>query len=153
MRWSPKPRRRPLRPRTDTIDAPLMNKARHQLSLALTLRAWFLATGSQWDLVQVFAWGRMLSHNLQSRTWVAAVERTFSPEGRCPLCEAVSRAKQQHENSAPISSGQAEVKIHLLCEPVPTPVVAAPEFAPHRPRYRIASSLARSAPPVPPPRG
>ena len=34
---------------------------RRQLSLILTLIAWLFATGSHWDLVQAFGWGRMVT--------------------------------------------------------------------------------------------
>ena len=34
---------------------------RRQVSIVLVLAAWLLATGSQWDLAQTFAWGRMIT--------------------------------------------------------------------------------------------
>src|SRR5471032_1474735 len=79
---------------------------RRQLSLLLTLAAWLLATGSQWDLVQTFAWGRMFVENTRTLPLLEAAQRTFSPEGRCPICAAVSAAKQQQENSAPLPTGK-----------------------------------------------
>lgn len=125
---------------------------RHRLSLILTLFAWLLATGSQWDVVQTFAWGRMFATNVQTLSLLKAADRTFSPEGRCELCCAVSAAKQQQENSATIPGGKIESKIFLLFEPAPRPVVAAPVFSPWSLSDPLAPSLARSAPPVPPPR-
>jgi hypothetical protein len=120
--------------------------------LIFTLAAWLLATGSQWDLVQTFAWARMFALNAETLSLTEAAERTFSPEGRCALCEAVSGAKQQQENAATIPGGRADAKILLAFEPAPSPIVAAPDFSPWSLSDPLVSSLARSAPPVPPPR-
>jgi hypothetical protein len=125
---------------------------RQRLSLIFTLAAWLFATGSQWDLVQAFAWGRMFATNVQSMSVVEAAKLTFSPEGRCEICHAVSDAKQQQENSATVPGGKLDAKILLAFEPAPAPVVAAPEFSPWSLSDPLVSSLARSAPPVPPPR-
>lgn len=125
---------------------------RRQFSLLLTLAAWLLATGSQWDFVQTFAWGRMFVANACTMPLLDAVQRTFSPEGRCELCAAVSAAKQQEENSAPVPEGKAAGKIVLFCQPAPAPVVATPAFAPWSPSDPLVASLGRSAPPLPPPR-
>jgi hypothetical protein len=125
---------------------------RQRLSLIFTLAAWLFATGSQWDLVQAFAWGRMFATNVQSMSVVEAAKLTFSPEGRCEICHAVSDAKQQQESSATVPGGKLDAKILLAFEPAPAPVVAAPEFSPWSLSDPLVSSLARSAPPVPPPR-
>lgn len=125
---------------------------RRRLSLIFTLFAWLLATGSQWDLVQTFAWGRMFVTNVQSMSVAEAARLTFSPEGRCEICHVVSDAKQQQENSATIPGGKVDAKILLAFEPASSPVVAAPDFSSWSLSDPLASSLARSAPPVPPPR-
>ena len=125
---------------------------RHRLSLVFTLCAWLLATGSQWDLVQTFAWGRMFATNVQRMSVVDAAQLTFSPEGRCEICSVVSDAKQQQENSATVPGGKVDAKVLLAFEPAPSPVVAAPDFSPWSLSDPLVSSLARSAPPVPPPR-
>lgn len=125
---------------------------RQRLSLIFTLAAWLLATGSQWDLVQTFAWGRMFATNVRSMSVLEAAKRTLSPEGRCELCNAVSDAKQQQENPATVPGGKLDAKILLAFEAAPSPVVAAPEFSPWSLSDPLVSSLARSAPPVPPPR-
>jgi hypothetical protein len=125
---------------------------RQRLSLIFTLAAWLFATGSQWDLVQTFAWGRMFVINAQTMPLLRAAKLTFSPEGRCELCSAVSDAKQQQENSATVPGGKLDAKILLAFEPAPAPVVAAPEFAAWSLGDPLVASLARSAPPVPPPR-
>ena len=125
---------------------------RRQLSLCLTLTAWLLATGSQWDLVQVAAWGRMFAENARVLPLGAALARTFSPEGRCPICVAVSRARQQEENSSPLPAGKSGGKIFLLYQPAPAPVVAAPAFSPWSPNDPLVRTTGRAVPLLPPPR-
>ena len=46
---------------------------RRKFSLVLTLAAWLLATGSQWDLAQTFAWGRMIVTYSQTMSVAQAV--------------------------------------------------------------------------------
>lgn len=126
---------------------------RRRLSLLLTLAAWLLATGSQWDFVQTFAWGRMFVANAQTMPLLDAAQRTFSPEGRCPICAAVSVAKQQQEeNAATVPDGKAAGKIFLLYQPAPAPVVAAPAFSPWSLSDPLVRTLDRAAPPLRPPR-
>ena len=125
---------------------------RRRFSLLFTLAAWLFATGSQWDLVQTFAWGRMFATNVQSMSVIEAAKLTFSPEGRCEICVAVSDAKQQQDGTATVPAGKLDAKILLAFEPSPGPIVAAPEFSSWSLSDPVVSSLARSAPPVPPPR-
>ena len=125
---------------------------RRRLSLLLTLTAWLLATGSEWDLVQTFALGRMFVTNVRTMPLLDAAKRTLSPEGRCPICAAVTAAKQQEENSAAVPEGRAGGKIFLLYQPAPAPVVAAPAFSSWSPSDPLVRSLGRAAPPLPPPR-
>ncbi len=94
----------------------------------------------------------MFAINSATLSLTEAAERTFSPEGRCPICEAVSGAKQQQEDAATLPGGKPNAKIQLAFEPAPLPVVAAPDFSPCSLSDPLVSSLARSAPPVPPPR-
>lgn len=127
---------------------------RRQLSLILTLIAWLLATGSHWDLVQTFAWGRMFVSYAQSMSITEAAQKTFSPEGRCEICETVTTAKQQQDAGGAKATGtKVPTKIFLVSAPAalvfasPVPscmglTAAVPALA----------SAERSAPPVPPPR-
>src|SRR5262245_59407297 len=62
----------------------------------LLLMASLLATGSQWDLIQVLAWGRMFWENAARLPLGEALERTFSPTDLCPICEAVRDGKQEN---------------------------------------------------------
>lgn len=133
-------------------DLAFVRLVRRRLSLIFTLAAWLLATGSQWDLVQTFAWARMFATNAQTLPLIEAAQLTFSPEGRCEICHAVSNAKQQQENSATVPGGKLDAKILLAFEPAPSPVVAAPDFSPWSLSDPFAPAMTRAAPPVPPPR-
>lgn len=122
-------------------------------SLVLTLVAWLFATGTQWDAVQTFAWARMLATNLQTLPFSAALDRTFSPEGRCELCNAVSTAKQQREDSTPTTpGGKADGKVLMIFQPGSAVVLTAPDFAPWSRSETAFASAPRAAPPLPPPR-
>lgn len=123
---------------------------RRKLSLVFTLAAWLLATGSQWDLVQTFAWARMFAVNARTMSLVDAVKYTLSPEDRCELCNAVSTAKQHEEAALP--GGKAEGKLVLAFEPAPSPVIAVPALGGWMPRESSVCSAGRAAPPLPPPR-
>ena len=125
---------------------------RRRLSLFLTLAAWLLATGSQWDFVQTFAWAQMFAANARVLSLSAALDRTFSPEGRCPICAAVAHAKQQEESPGNVPDGKFSGKIFLLCQPAPAPVVAAPDFTPWSTSDPLIRTLGRAAPPLRPPR-
>src|ERR1700712_3398132 len=83
-------------------------------SLLLTLTAWLLATGSHWDLLQTFAWGRMLATYSQSMPLLEAAQKTFSPDGMCGICHAVADAKQKEsaaDSTTPGGAGKSPGKI------------------------------------------
>ena len=65
-----------------------------RLPIVLTLVAWLLATGVQWDLLQVFGWARMVVNHSQTMSITAAVKKTFGGE-MCGVCEIVSQAKRR----------------------------------------------------------
>ena len=127
---------------------------RRQLSLILTLTAWLLATGSHWDLVQTFAWGRMLATNAQSMSWVAAAQRTFSPEGMCSLCETVAAARQQQDAAdAKVPGAKTSSKIFMVSAPAALVFVSpAPACVGLTAAVPALTSAERAAPPLPPPR-
>lgn len=128
---------------------------RHKLSLILTLCAWLLATGSHWDLVQTFAWGRMVATYSQSMSLTKAVQKTFSVEGMCGLCETVFTAKQKQspDTDAVGAAGKSLGKILLVFAPEATaPLLLGPVIFSGSPSDQTAPSPTRAAPPVPPPR-
>ncbi|MCX6956026.1 MAG: hypothetical protein NTV51_28145 [Verrucomicrobia bacterium] len=134
---------------------------RRRLSLLVTLTAWLLATGSQWDVVQTFAWARMFAENCRTLPLHVALKRTFSPEGRCELCGLVSTAKQERQNSADAPTdapgsapaGKFSGKVLLAFEPAHAPLLVRlslpARWSPSDPTF---ASTERAEPPLPPPR-
>ncbi|MDE3084597.1 MAG: hypothetical protein KGJ37_05175 [Verrucomicrobiota bacterium] len=124
---------------------------RQRLQLILLLSAWFMATGSQWDLVQTFAWGRMIVRYARVMPLSDAVRLTFTPTNLCGICELVKEAKQQ-EDHAPNLAKKDFGKIVLVL--LPAPVVIAPTNILDEWRRNDAAALSaeRASPPTPPPR-
>ena len=125
---------------------------RRKIQLICLLSAWLMATGSQWDMVQVFAWGRMFASYARGMPLTAALGQTFKPDNMCPICRAVKAAKQQQDESPATSYKDELGKILLVFEPAPQVVVARPSFSSWSPSDQVMIDLGRSAPPVPPPR-
>ena len=122
-----------------------------KLSLIVTLFAWLFATGSHWDLVQTFAWGKMFSQYAQTMSWTDAVRMTFTAENFCGVCEIVDDARADADTSNP--PGQSGVKKIDLGIGTPSAVILQrPEVLAWvvggQDRYRKHGS----APPLPPPR-
>ena len=125
---------------------------RQRLQLSALLLAWLMATGSQWDLVQVFAWSRMFVNNSQTMPLASALRRTFQPDNMCAVCKLVKAAKQQQEQS-PVAPSKALGKILLVFAPVPTVIIASVPSGQWPVGIKIMRSAERNAPPIPPPRG
>jgi hypothetical protein len=134
------------------VSQPPVRSFRQRFSLGVTLLAWFIASGSQWDVVQVFAWARMFVANTETLSLGDAVVRTFSPEARCGLCNAVSAAKQQRDTPA-TPGPRLEDKAFLVCEPVPVIVAVARPRATSQPDDQRLKSAGKEPPPLRPPRG
>jgi hypothetical protein len=124
---------------------------RQRLQLSALLLAWLMATGSQWDLVQVFAWGRMFASYSRIMSVESALRLTFKPDNLCNVCRMVKAAKQQQEQS-PAAPSKALGKILLVFAPVPIVVVASVPSEPWPVGMKTMRSAERSAPPIPPPR-
>lgn len=129
---------------------------RRRLPLILTLVAWLFATGAHWDVAQTFAWGHMLVVNAKEMPLALAVKKTFSPEGRCPLCKVIAAGRAQQAQEA---AGASVPDGKILSE---QPLVSAPEeqllFPPALFRWGVFrnkdlfASAERAAPPLSPPR-
>jgi hypothetical protein len=126
---------------------------RRRLSLITMLTAWLLATGSHWDLLQTFAWGRMIATYSQSMSLSQAVKLTFTPDNLCGLCQSVSEAKQQqaHDTALP-NEAKSFGKIPLIFQPVAVWVARGPISAPWGWNHAVPVCRDRSPPPLPPPR-
>ena len=127
---------------------------RRQFSLVLTLAAWFFATGSHWELMQTFAWGRMIVTYSQSMPLLRAVEKTFDGDTLCGVCELVQGGKQQQDAAgATVPGSKAPEKIFFISTPGVL-VYASPALSCAGPVPAVSTllSVARTAPPLPPPR-
>jgi hypothetical protein len=124
---------------------------RQRISLFLTLAAWLFATGSHWDLVQTYAWGRMFISYAQAMSLSAAAEETFSGQ-MCDLCKAVQKNKR--EQSAPKFPASAKVRLPDAAPPaaVAKIVSPAPCVIGVIPALATCAGRGRNAPPLPPPR-
>jgi hypothetical protein len=124
---------------------------RQKLSLVMTLAAWLIATGSHWDLVQTFAWGKMFATYSQSMSYADAARLTFTPGNFCGVCEFVADASQAgDDDSMPPPTSPREIQLALVQI---TPVVV-PRMDSHR--WSLSDLelplIAGSSPPTPPPR-
>lgn len=123
-----------------------------KLNQILMLTAWLLATGAHWDVVQTFAWSRMLVNNARVLPLRDALEFTFSAEGRCNLCQTV-----QENRPAPAGEDAAVVNLMtkepLVFQTLASVVVSAPAATICATRAASWMSHERTAPPSPPPRG
>ncbi|PTY00135.1 hypothetical protein DB354_02270 [Opitutus sp. ER46] len=127
---------------------------RRRLQVILAFLAWFLATGCQWDVAQLVAWGNMFSGYVTQMTVGAAVEKTFSGE-MCRMCRAVQQRRQEHErNHGKTPGARASGKLVELYPPLHAAAVVPP--ATQHLRYSTAASpmlgRGRACPPLPPPR-
>jgi hypothetical protein len=121
-----------------------------RLQLSALLLAWLMATGSQWDLVQVFAWSRMFVNNSQTMPLASALRMTFQPDHMCSVCKMVRAAKQQEQS--PVAPSKALGKILLVFAPAPVVVIASVSSDQWPMKSKSMCSAERSAPPIPPPR-
>lgn len=122
--------------------------ARSQLITLLV--AWLLATGVQWDAIQVFGWGRMIVTSARTETLLAAVRQTFSPGEMCGVCCAVQDAKREQQDQA--AAGMGGDKAPLVLQGVASVSVSVPPPQGTVPQDALPCHARREAPPVPPPR-
>ena len=125
-----------------------------RLLLVLTLSAWLLATGSPWDLVQTFAWGRMFATYSQAMPLLSAVKKTFSGDALCGICEAVQDARQ-HQDASGAKLPGTKTPEKILFVSTPRALVFASPAALRTglvPDVSAPLSAERPTPPLPPPR-
>jgi hypothetical protein len=128
---------------------------RRRLSLLLTLTAWFFATGSQWDVAQTFGWARMFTSYAQTMPVLEALQKTFSGDEFCGVCEVVQDARQDGPGQAArhdAAGAKALGKLPLVLPPAAVTVTAAPLPLPRPDRAAPARGTLRASPPLPPPR-
>jgi hypothetical protein len=120
--------------------------------LGFILSASLLASGSLLDVVQAFAWGRMVATYSQSMSLGQAVKTTFSGDDPCGICKAVQAAR----NAAPpdqVAGTPSTEKIVFVAPSTALVVPAALETCTGLIGARtLPTSAGRAVPPVPPPR-
>jgi len=110
-----------------------------------------LGTGAEWDLLQVFAWGRMFVTHARTMSVSAAVHKTFDGE-MCGICRLVDNAKKQEQSRSNSPDLKVQTKILLVSEAPAPVVIEVPDEGARRLAPSLTPSQFRSAPPVPPPR-
>jgi hypothetical protein len=106
------------------------------------------ATGGHWALLQSIAWIGMTVQFSRSDSIELALEKTFSGEHPCSLCQIVKEGKQR-EQQQPALKLELHGPLFLVCCDIDLP--PSGEFPLVIPE--MAHALRRSlAPPIPPPR-
>lgn len=130
----------------------LTSTVRKRLQLLTVLAAWFLATGAQWDLVQVAGWGRMLASYSRTMSLTQALRKTFGGE-MCDVCRVVNEAKRQADTPAVPNADGFHAKFPLIHQPAFTAVPFRTNPTVTWARIDVAlPARDRAAPPLPPPR-
>jgi hypothetical protein len=70
-----------------------------RLGNILLIVAMLATTGSHWLLLQSVAWTTMLAGNLQSDSFVDAVEKTFDGRHPCCMCKEISAGKKSEKKT------------------------------------------------------
>ncbi len=126
---------------------------RRRLSLILVLLAWLFATGSQWQVVQSFAWTRMILSYAKTMPLDQAIRLTFTPDNMCGVCELVSAAQHEHPGDTALPPGTSlDSKPLLVFQPAPTVIFTAPATGSWSLSDHLIPATERAAPPLPPPR-
>jgi hypothetical protein len=125
---------------------------RARFQIGIVLFAWFIATGAQWDLVQTFAWGRMIAGYSRTMSIADSIRLTFKPDNLCSLCRIVKTAKQQQSGESGAPGSAAVTKAPLIFQSATPVVIAAPACAPWWNANPVAPGIGRTPPPNPPPR-
>lgn len=91
----------------------------------------------------------MLAQNLQDRSVIDAVSRTFDGEHPCALCKGIAEGKKSEKKSDALD---LKVKKVEFASAVPEFVFAAPTAFRLLPVFRSQGNSLPQSPPVPPPR-
>lgn len=125
---------------------------RRRLSLYALCLAWLFANGALWNVVQVVAWGQMLSTNLTYLSTWKALEKTFDGSQPCELCEITHSAQDAAREQLPpeATSGGGE-KVVLISEGTPSLILSRAKVA-WPGIHQDSGSLRSERVPVRPPR-
>jgi hypothetical protein len=128
-----------------------------RFSTVVVLFAWLLASGAQWDVLQGFAWGRMIATYSRTMPFDEAVRLTFTADNLCNVCEFVADSRTRADGmtsngDVPAADTLSKAKAPLATPPAHVFVFASlPALEWPREDFRV-NSHARPAPPTEPPR-
>jgi len=116
----------------------------------MLVAALMISIGAQWVVLQSAAWvGMAVSYSLKTGSITVGLSETFDGEHPCPLCKAVSKAKQGEKKNAKFETVK---KIELFANSNCAIVFPSPPST-ELPRAGNEAAAPRyTAPPVPPPR-
>lgn len=129
-----------------------------RFSTLLVLCAWLLSSGAHWDMVQGFAWGRMIATYSRTMPISEAIRLTFDAGSLCGVCEFVAdnntRTDGSHaaRDSAPATGDATKGKLHLLFAPNYVFVFSSALSTAWMVEDFFSDACARPAPPTEPPR-
>ncbi len=120
--------------------------------MILTLTAWLFATGSHWDIVQTFAWGKMFATYAQSMSYADAVKLTFNADNLCGVCEIVDEAKNGDNSGHPQPGTAGTQKIQLALGSIEQITIFRSDSAGWPDHEVTMPRRWAQTPPLPPPR-
>ena len=130
-----------------------------RFSAIFVLFAWLLASGAQWDLLQSFAWGRMIANYSRTMPLQEAMRLTFTPDNLCDVCAFIAENKTREatdRNAADHAPADSGTKAKAPIAPPPRHLFVLQvldETDAAWPREIFAANgRARPAPPAEPPR-
>jgi hypothetical protein len=147
-------------PRLRVRCAPTLSSRMRRFSALFVLCAWLLASGAHWDIVQGFAWARMVVNYSRTMPLDEAVKLAFNADNLCGVCEFVAdnktRAAADNASApvAPAAAGDSAAKGKLFLATAPEHLfVYCTVTAPEWPTERFDPlAVARAEPPTEPPR-
>jgi hypothetical protein len=131
---------------------------RRRFSVLIVLCTWLLASGAHWDLMQSFAWGRMVATYSRTMPLREAVRLTFTADNLCGVCTFVADAKTRAPADSPgvpvAGDPLSKAKLWLAAPPdYPLGIAFVALLAPSWPDKNCRLPAAeRAAPPTEPPR-
>ena len=124
---------------------------RRRIAIFPLVLAWVCANGAIWDVVQVFAWGKMFAGYTQTMSLGAALRETFEPSKACEMCSGIATAREAAKEQAPVVADRAAEKIILALD-APAPLLFDQDHA-DWPMIPAGDARVRAERvPVPPPR-
>lgn len=128
-----------------------------RLSALFVLCAWLLASGAHWDLVQSFAWGRMIATYSQTMPLAEAVRLTFTADNLCGVCTIVADNHTRSDASGtdadrPAADPATKAKAPLATPPEHLFVYCSVTVPAWPTEHFLPDACARPAPPAEPPR-